>query len=232
MRLDIFADVICPWCWIGKHRLERALKARPQDGLTIRWRAFQLNPGMPVAGMDRKDYLSAKFGGDGQASRIYDVIRAAGESEGLEFNFDKIQRTPNTLRAHRLVRLAQDRGKGSAMMEALFRAYFMRGQDIGDREVLVRAAAPLDFSDEEVRRQIDSAEGLEAVHSEDALARRHGINGVPCYIFNGKFALAGAHEPEVLFQLFDLARVEEAGGDDPSPGRPGEGGAARGALGG
>ena len=123
--------------------------------------------------------------------------RAAGESEGLEFNFDKIQRTPNTLRAHRLVRLAQDRGKGSAMMEALFRAYFMRGQDIGDREVLVRAAAPLDLSAEEVRRQIDSADGLEAVQSEDALARRHGINGVPCYIFNGKFALAGAHEPDV-----------------------------------
>ena len=231
MRLDIFADVICPWCWIGKRRLERALKARPQEGLVTRWRAFQLNPGMPVGGMDRKEYLSAKFGGDGQASRIYDVIRSAGESEGLDFNFDRIQRTPNTLRAHRLVRLAQERGKGSPMMEALFQAYFARGEDIGDREVLVDTAAPLGFSAEEVRRQTDSAEGLEAVQAEDALARRHGINGVPCYIFNGKFALAGAHEPEVLFQLFDLARVEEAGGDDPSPRKPGEGGAA-GALGG
>jgi predicted DsbA family dithiol-disulfide isomerase len=191
MRLDIFADVICPWCWIGKRRLERALKARPQEGLVTRWRAFQLNPGMPVGGMDRKEYLSAKFGGDGQASRIYDVIRSAGESEGLDFNFDRIQRTPNTLRAHRLVRLAQERGKGSPMME--------------------------------VRRQTDSAEGLEAVQAEDALARRHGINGVPCYIFNGKFALAGAHEPEVLFQLFDLARVEEAGADGPPPAKQGEG---------
>jgi predicted DsbA family dithiol-disulfide isomerase len=213
MRLDIFADVICPWCWIGKRRLERALKMRPQDGLQIRWRAFQLNPGMPVGGMDRKEYLSAKFGGDGQATRIYDVIRAAGESEGLDFNFDKIQRTPNTLRAHRLVRLAQDRGKGSPMMEALFQAYFGRGQDIGDRDVLMDAAMPLGLTAEEVRQQIDSAEGLEAVQAEDALARRHGINGVPCYIFNGKFALAGAHEPEVLFQLFDLARVEEAGAE-------------------
>ena len=213
MRLDIFADVICPWCWIGKRRLERALKMRPQEGLQIRWRAFQLNPGMPVGGMDRKEYLSAKFGGDGQATRIYDVIRAAGESEGLEFNFDKIQRTPNTLRAHRLVRLAQDRGKGSPMMEALFQAYFGRGQDIGDREVLMDAAMPLGLTAEEIRQQIDSAEGLEAVQAEDALARRHGINGVPCYIFNGKFALAGAHEPEVLFQLFDLARVEEAGAE-------------------
>ena len=217
MRLDLFADVICPWCWIGKHRLERALKARPQDGLTIRWRAFQLNPGMPLTGMDRKEYLSAKFGGDGQAVRIYDVIRAAGESEGLKFNFEKIQRTPNTLRAHRLVRLAQERNRGGAMMEALFRAYFERGEDIGDRDVLVDAAAPLEFSAEEVRRQVDSAEGLEAVQAEDALARRHGINGVPCYIFNGKFALAGAHEPEVLFQLFDLARVEEAGALATSP---------------
>lgn len=232
MRLDIFADVICPWCWIGKRRLERALRMRPQEALQIRWRAFQLNPGMPVAGMDRKEYLSAKFGGDGQATRIYDVIRAAGESEGLEFNFDRIQRTPNTLRAHRLVRLAQDRGKGNPMMEALFQAYFNRGQYIGDREVLVDAAAPLGLSAEEVRHQIDGAEGLEAVQAEDALARRHGINGVPCYIFNGKFALAGAHEPEVLFQLFDLARVEEAGGDGPSPAKQGEGGAHRGAMGG
>ncbi len=210
MRLDIFADVICPWCWIGKRRLEHALKARPQQGLTTRWRAFQLNPGMPAAGMDRREYLAAKFGGEGQAARIYEVIRAAAESEGMEFNFDAIQRTPNTVRAHRLVRLAQERGKGSAMMEALFQAYFARGEDIGGREVLVDAAAPLGFSAEEVRQQIDSAEGLEAVQAEDALARRHGINGVPCYIFNGKFALAGAHEPEVLFQLFDLARVDEA----------------------
>ncbi len=209
MRLDIFADVICPWCWIGKRRLERALQARPQDGLVTRWRAFQLNPGMPAAGIDRREYLVAKFGGEGQANRIYDVIRTAGESENLEFHFDGIQRTPNTLKAHRLVRLAQERGKGSLMMEALFQAYFARGEDISDREVLVDAAAGLGFSVEEVRRHIDSAEGLEAVQAEDALARRHGINGVPCYIFNGKFALAGAHEPEVLFQLFDLAREDD-----------------------
>ena len=210
MRLDIFADVICPWCWIGKRRLERALEARPQEGLVTRWRAFQLNPGMPAVGMDRREYLAAKFGGDSQATRIYDVVRAAGESEGLEFNFDKIQRTPSTLRAHRLVRLAQEHGKGSHVMEALFQAYFVRGENIGDRDVLVDAAAPLGLSEEEVRRHIESAEGLEAVQAEDALARRHGINGVPCYIFNGKFALAGAHEPEVLFQLFDLAREDEA----------------------
>jgi predicted DsbA family dithiol-disulfide isomerase len=213
MRLDIFADVICPWCWIGKRRLERALKARPQEGLAIRWRAFQLNPGMPSQGMDRKEYLAAKFGGDGQATRIYDVIRSAGESEGLEFNFDQIQRTPNTLRAHRLVRFAQERGKGSPMMEALFQAYFDRGQDIGDSDALIEIAAPLGFTAADVRKQLDGVEGLESVQAEDALARRHGINGVPCYIFNGKFALAGAHEPEVLFQLFDLARVEEAGAD-------------------
>ena len=210
MRLDIFADVICPWCWIGKRRLERALEARPQEGLVTRWRAFQLNPGMPAVGMDRREYLAAKFGSDSQATRIYDVVRAAGESEGLEFNFDKIERTPSTLRAHRLVRLAQEHGKGGHVMEALFQAYFVRGENIGARDVLVDAAAPLGLSEEEVRRHIESAEGLEAVQAEDALARRHGINGVPCYIFNSKFALAGAHEPEVLFQLFDLAREDEA----------------------
>ena len=210
MRLDIFADIIFPWCWIGKRRLERALNARPQQDLTTRWRAFQLNPGMPAAGMDRREYLAAKFGNDNQAKRIYDVIRAAGESEGLEFNFDKIQRTPNTLRAHRLVRLAQERGKGNQMIEALFQAYFVRGENIGDRTILLDIARPMGFTEEEVQQHIDSAEGLEAVQAEDALARRHGINGVPCYIFNSKFALAGAHEPEVLFQLFDLAREDEA----------------------
>jgi predicted DsbA family dithiol-disulfide isomerase len=210
MRLDIFADIICPWCWIGKRRLERALKARPQQGLTTRWRAFQLNPGMPAAGMDRREYLAAKFGNDNQAKRIYDVIRAAGESEGLEFDFDKIQRTPNTLRAHRLVRLAQEQAKGNQMIEALFQAYFVRGENIGDRTVLVETALPLGLTEDEVQQHIDSAEGLEAVQAEDALARRHGINGVPCYIFNSKFALAGAHEPEVLYQLFDLAREDEA----------------------
>ena len=160
MRLDIFADIICPWCWIGKRRLERALKVRPQQGLTTRWRAFQLNPGMPATGMDRREYLAAKFGNDSQAKRIYDVIRAAGESEGLEFNFDKIQQTPNTLRAHRLVRLAQERGKGSQMIEALFQAYFVLGENIGDRTVLVDIAQPLGFSEDEVHQHIDSAELL------------------------------------------------------------------------
>jgi predicted DsbA family dithiol-disulfide isomerase len=210
MRLDIFADVICPWCWIGKRRLERALKARPQPGLVARWRAFQLNPGMSLGGMDRRDYLVAKFGGEAQASRIYDVIHAAAESEGLEFAFDLIKRTPSTLKAHRLVRFAQDRGQGSAVMEALFQAYFRRGEDIGDREVLISIAARLELEADLVRALLDGADGLDAVQAEDALARRHGINGVPCYIFNGKYALAGAHEPEVMFQLFDLAREDDA----------------------
>jgi predicted DsbA family dithiol-disulfide isomerase len=173
---------------------------------------------MPATGMDRREYLAAKFGNDSQAKRIYDVIRAAGESEGLEFNFDKIQQTPNTLRAHRLVRLAQERGKGSQMIEALFQAYFVLGENIGDRTVLVDIALPLGFSEDEVQQHIDSAEGLEAVQAEDSLARRHGINGVPCYIFNSKFALAGAHEPEVLFQLFDLAREDEASASEAVPG--------------
>src|SRR4026207_1574498 len=120
MRLDIFADIICPWCWIGKRRLERALNVRPQQGLTTRWRASQLNPGMPATGMDRREYLAAKFGNDSQAKRIYDVIRAAGESAGLAFHLGQTQPPPNTLRARRLVRLAQERGKGSQMIEALF----------------------------------------------------------------------------------------------------------------
>jgi predicted DsbA family dithiol-disulfide isomerase len=217
MRLDIFADVVCPWCWIGKRRLERALTERPQSGVAIRWRAFQLNPGMPPGGMDRREYLTAKFGNDTHATRVYDAVRSAGRAEGLAFDFERILRTPSTLDAHRLIRLAQEDGKGSRLIELLFRAYFSGGEDIGDRSVLLRLAGAARIETAKVRRLLDGVEGVDAVQSEDALARRHGINGVPCFIFNGKYALAGAHEPEVMFQLFDLAREDERAAEPAQP---------------
>ena len=209
MILDVFSDTICPWCYVGKRRLERALEARPQRDLTIRWRAFQLNPGMPAEGMDRKAYIDAKFGGAERARAILDTVRAAGAGEGIAFAFDRIKRTPNTLQSHRLIRFAGSQDRQDETLEALFRAYFLQGRNIGDRAVLSGVAEDAGLDRDEAADYLAGDADAEAVLGEDALARRAGINGVPCFIFNGRFALSGAQEPEAFFQLFDLAREEE-----------------------
>jgi predicted DsbA family dithiol-disulfide isomerase len=211
MILDVFSDTICPWCYIGKRRLERALEARPQRALKIRWRAFQLNPGMPAEGMDRKAYIDAKFGGAERSRAILDTVRVAGAGEGIAFAFDRIKRTPNTLQSHRLIRFATGKERQDETLETLFRAYFLEGRDIGDRAVLADVAEDAGLDRSEASDYLASDADGEAVLGEDALARRAGINGVPCFIFNGRFALSGAQEPEAFFQLFDLAREEEVG---------------------
>ena len=210
MDIDIFSDTICPWCFIGKRRLERALAERPQPDLTIHWRAFQLNPDMPAGGMDRSQYLELKFGGASNADAIYDQVRAAGESEGIDFAFERMKRTPNTIDSHRLIRHAADTARQDAVVQALFDAYFLRAEDIGDPEVLAAAAAEAGLDAEETRAFLAGDAEAEAVRAEDTSARQAGISGVPCFIFNRQHALAGAHPPEVLHQLFDLANQEEA----------------------
>jgi predicted DsbA family dithiol-disulfide isomerase len=210
MDIDIFSDTICPWCFIGKRRLERALAERPQPDLTIHWRAFQLNPDMPAGGMDRSQYLELKFGGASNADAIYDQVRAAGETEGIDFAFERMKRTPNTIDSHRLIRHAGEKGQQDAVVQALFDAYFLRAEDIGDPEVLVAAATEAGLDGEEARAFLAGDAEAEAVRAEDKGARQAGISGVPCFIFNGQHALAGAHLPEVLHQLFDLANQEDA----------------------
>ena len=187
--------------------MERALSEQPQPDLTLRWRAFQLNPDMPDGGMDRAHYLKVKFGGASNAQTIYDQVRAAGKDEGIDFAFDQMKRTPNTVDSHRLIRYA-DKALQNAVVQALFDAYFLRAEDIGDRDVLVAAAAEAGLDAEETRTFLASDAEREAVRAEDQSAREAGISGVPCFIFNGQHALAGAHPPEVLFQLFDLANQE------------------------
>ena len=208
MQLDIFSDTICPWCYVGKRRLARALAMRPQPKLVIRWRAFQLNPGMPPEGMERSRYIEAKFGGAERAKRINDAVTTVGASEGLDFQFERIRQTPNTLASHRLLRLAAGHDRQDALLEALFAAYFVAGRDIGDLGVLEDLAAAVGLPD--AAAFLAHGDGIEEAKAEDALARRQGINGVPCFIFNGRFLLSGAQEPESFFQLFDLAREEEA----------------------
>jgi len=209
MQLDIFSDTICPWCYVGKRRLARALAQRPQPKMTVRWRAFQLNPGMPPEGMARERYIDAKFGSQERAKRIYEAVSAVGAGEGITFNFEGIMRTPNTLMSHRLLRRAARDDVQDIVLDQLFQAYFVDGRDIGSIRVLAEIGDTAGLADTD--EFLASEEESEAVRAEDGLARRQGINGVPCFIFNQRFLLSGAQEPESFFQLFDLAREEEAG---------------------
>ena len=211
MQIDIFSDPICPWCFIGKKRLDAARKLRPGIDLQIRWRAFQLNPDMPEAGMDRQTYLNVKFGGPDRAQELYGHIRRVGEDVGIPFRFDEIPRTPNTLAAHRLVRYAQqpEIDKAEALVEALFDAYFLKGRDIGDHEVLAAIADGVGIPKADALALLDGADYADEIRADDHYARRLGIGGVPCFIVNGKYALSGAQEPESFLPLFDMAEQED-----------------------
>ena len=210
MQLEIFSDTICPWCYIGKRRLERALRQRPMPELAIRWRAFQLNPGMPSGGMDRQQYLAAKFGSAERAGRLYDTVTRVGSEEGIRFRFDRIARTPNTMKSHRLLALAGQYGVQSTMLDRLFAAYFTEGRDIGSAEVLTEIGLAAGLPQAEIESALAEDSPIGTSLAEDFLARRQGINGVPYFVFNGRFGLSGAQEPEALFHMLDLAREDDA----------------------
>jgi predicted DsbA family dithiol-disulfide isomerase len=205
MRIDIVSDVICPWCFIGKRRLERAMAMRPELEVRRRWRPFQLNPDMPADGMPRERYLAAKFGAERNSARIYANVAAAGKGEGIDFAFDRIRRTPNTVRAHRLIRLAAEEGIEDSVVEALFGAYFLDGRDIGDVETLTEIAARCGLDEAATRTHLAGPAGASEVRAEDQRARRLGIDAVPCFIIDGGYAIAGAQAPEMFLPLFDVA---------------------------
>jgi predicted DsbA family dithiol-disulfide isomerase len=206
MHIDIVSDVICPWCFIGKRRLERALRTRGDEDVSISWRAFQLNPDMPPGGMPRDAYLAAKFGNPANAARLYATIGEAGAAEGIDFAFERIRRTPNTRDAHRLIRYAARNGGAGPLVEALFVAYFTEGRDIGNRGILAAIAGEQGFDPAAVEPYLESGAGEQEVIAEDRAARRLGINAVPCFIVDGGYAISGAQEPEFFMPLFDLAR--------------------------
>lgn len=209
MLLEIFADTVCPWCFIGKRRLTRALGARPQPDLTLRWRAFQLNPGMPMTGIDRSQYMTAKFGSQERAQRVFDNVARVGRNEGIEFRFDLVRRTPNTLRSHRLVQAAARIGRDGLMLDRLFAAYFTEGADIGDAETLIELAEEVGLPRAMADAAVDGLPEIDTALNEDFQSRRLGITGVPYLIFNSRFGLSGAQEPEVLHNMFDLAREDD-----------------------
>jgi|SRR5579864_3372649 len=206
MHIDIISDVVCPWCFIGKRRLEKALALRPEIATEITWRPFQLNPDMPEEGMARADYIAAKFGDSGHSRRIHQTITEAGASVGIDFALDRIKRSPNTRNAHRLIRFASARGSGGAVVDRLFRGYFLEGRDVGDIATLAAIAAEAGISRDEARAFLESNEERAEIIAEDRNARRLGINAVPCFIFDGQYAVSGAQEPEFFFPVFDLVQ--------------------------
>ncbi len=209
MIVDVIVDTVCPWCYVGKARFEKALAMRPDQVVEIGWRPFQLNPAMPREGKDRTAYLSEKFGGGDGARRRYTVIADAGRQEGIDFRFDRIERTPNTVDSHRLIAYARRDGRQHAIVGALFRAYFTNGRDIGEIQVLAEIAAENGLDGDAARAYLGSDEDRSMVVDEDEMARRLGVSGVPCYIVDRKYAVSGAQSPEVFLQIFDLARHEE-----------------------
>jgi predicted DsbA family dithiol-disulfide isomerase len=212
VRIDIYSDTICPWCYIGKRRLERALAERPDVQPQIHWRAFQLNPWMPTGGVAREEYLRAKFGAT-DAQRIYASICETGATEGIEFRFDLMRRTPNTIASHRLIAWAASQEGADpqgALVEEIFQSYFLSGVDIGDLTLLIAAAERAGLDGVAAARFLRSAELQEDVIAEDAAGRRMGIQGVPCFIVDGSYAISGAQEPEYFLPLFDLITTGRA----------------------
>ncbi|HEY2071394.1 MAG TPA: DsbA family oxidoreductase [Rhizomicrobium sp.] len=222
MQIDVVSDTICPWCFIGKRRLARALIERPDIEFDVRWRAFQLDPSIPPEGVERKAYLKAKFG-DGERPRaMSDAIRQAGEAEDIAFAFDRILKTPNTIDSHRLIRWAGGAGLQDEAVEALFKAYFEDGRDIGDIDVLVEIADLVGMDTALVADLLEEGADREIIAREDDLAHRMGISGVPTFIFANKYAVSGAHDPETLLEVIDKAAkeaadVEASEEDPPSP---------------
>ena len=199
INVEIYADIICPWCYIGKRRLEDAFVKRPDITPVYHWRAFLLNPTMPRDGMDRNAYLHAKFGHS--AAAVYGRIATAGLDSGISFRFDDIRRTPDSRAAHRMLIAA---GSENAMLsETLYRAYFIDGRDIGDMSVLTEIAEASGQPDL-LEKAADEAVGRQ-LENNLATANQLRLDGVPFFIFDGKYAIAGAHQPEHLIPAIDAA---------------------------
>jgi predicted DsbA family dithiol-disulfide isomerase len=205
VRIDVISDVVCPWCFIGKHRLEAALKLKPDIPVEVHWRPYFLNDWIPREGIAREDYLTTKFGSPDRYKGIAQRVSAAAAEEGLVYAMDKMKRQPNTLDCHRLIRWAEGIGKAAEMKQKLMDLYFTDGADLTDREVLVKAAADVGLQAGEIREALASDEGVAQIEQEAQSAKEAGIEGVPCFIFGGKFAVSGAQSPEYLADAIERA---------------------------
>lgn len=201
--LDIISDPICPWCYIGKARLDRALESRPDHAFDIHWRPFQLNPEMPPEGMDRRAYLEAKFGGREGALKVYGQIAEMAEATGLDINFEAIKRTPNTIDAHRLIRWSRNEGRQTMVVSQLFHRYFKLGEDISDHNVLLDVAKTVGIDPALIERLLSGDADIAETQAEDKQAREMGVTGVPTFVVGAKYAVVGAQEPDTWIKMID-----------------------------
>ena len=202
ISIDVISDVICPWCFLGKRRLDKAIVLLAGVKIEVNWRPFFLDPTIPAEGMSRRTYLENKFGTE-RLKTIHDPLIAAGKADGVPYAFDKITRTPNTMDAHRLIRWSHASGKQHNVSERLFMAYFNGGLDIGDRTMLAKIAGEAGMDGSDVSTKLDSDADVAAVNAEVEHAYRMGVTGVPCFIFAQKQGLMGAQPAEVLAEAIN-----------------------------
>lgn len=207
MFIDVVSDTVCPWCYIGKRRFDMAKAERPDIEIDLRWRPYQLDPTIPAEGVDRREYMEAKFGKN-RSKEVGNVIREAADEAGITLAFDKIQRSPNTFDSHRLIRWGASAGAQNEIVEILFRRYFEDGEDIGDRKVLVDAAKEAGMDHELVAYLLLHNKDADLVANEANQAREMGISGVPTFLFEGKFAVVGAQETEGYLRAIDKVQAK------------------------
>ena len=211
--IDVVSDVVCPWCYVGKRHLESALATLAEAGEpvpAVRWHPYELNPGLPAEGVDRREYLERKFGGPARAAQVYERVRRAGTQAGIAFDFERIALQPNTRDAHRLVAWVQMRGDAGPLVERLFRAYFVEGRFVGSHEVLANLAAEAGEDRDAALEFLGSGLGLDEVAQAEARASSLGITGVPFFIVDGRYGLSGAQPAEAFVEALRRARQAQA----------------------
>ncbi len=211
VRIDVVSDVVCPWCFIGKRRLEKALALKPEIPVEVHWHPYFLNDWIPREGIARSEYLTAKFGSPDRYAGIAQRVTEAAAEEGLDYATDRISRQPNTIDAHRLIKWAEGIGKAAEMKQKLMDLYFTEGADLSNRAVLVQAASDVGLDADDVTDALASDQDVEQVSQEAKAAKEAGIEGVPCFIFGGKFAVSGAQAPEYLAEAIE--RMAQTGRD-------------------
>lgn len=208
MKIDVYADVVCPWCYVGEKRLEKALAGRPDLDVERRWRPFQLRPEMPRNGLPWRAFALDKFGGEENMKRAFANVAAAGEPAGARFDFDRVASAPNTVDAHRLILYAADRGKEWEMADALFRGYFAGGRDLSDAQDLAAMAVETGLDPGDVGAFLSGGVGVGGVWESQQTAARLGITGVPFYIIENRYAVSGGQPAEVWLRTFDAIESE------------------------
>ena len=211
MSIDVVSDIVCPWCFIGKRRLEKALALRPEIPVEVRWRPYFLNPWIPREGIDRRTYLETKFGSVERYEAMAQRVAAAAAAEGLTYRLDKIARQPNTLDCHRLILWSGNTTDPARMKQRLMEVYFAEGADLTDRDVLVGAAVDCGMDGDLVRQLLASDADVARVEQEANAAKDARIDGVPCFIFGNVLAVSGAQEPAYLADVMVRAAEQLAG---------------------